>query len=411
MKARLRLSKFTKIFIGLSIVGPLILLSYELQIKPYLAQREAENYVRPTPDPRLPLAERLVHPWSEGGPYENALLELAKLDQSAQRALVPSLIAALNVTSPPISRVRAARALSTLGPAVAGESVGDIAELLRSDDDLTWKQAAWFALPEMGVLAAGPVLKIMKGEKDPNIRRHGAHAIQAVGKKNREALLVVLEQIVPLIQDPDPVVVELIAIGLGEIGPAAKLVVGPVTERLRQPDFSGRSGIHCSLIRLLGEIGPVTASALPTLMELVKTSSDEDVREEIVRVYPKIFPASDESNESFFREFYYAFPSATEGLAFCAQKLEDDNAWIPAAEVLVRADALVLPTLRQGLGSANPKIRCRVLEVLEKRHETKLSSQVRGLLKDKASCNSEEQDSDTVASFARRTLARLLAPR
>jgi HEAT repeat protein len=229
-------------------------------------------------------------------------------------AAVPELTALLGDTKHSHLLIQTLLALASIGPA-AQSAAHQIKPLLNSPTDATVPVAAAYALGSISAQDADAELRGALEKDDPYLQMIAAWALAKLHSDDRDAEKLAVEKLtqglknenptirtaaakslqslqpppemiwpalVPLVNDPDPVVqahvIETIA-GLGEF------VVPNVSRALQDPKFRGPA------IRVLAKLGPKASGAVQALIDAANGANPE-IRTEIQLTLAAIGPAA-----------------------------------------------------------------------------------------------------------------------
>jgi HEAT repeat protein len=287
-------------------------------------------------DQAVPLLEEALK--SENARYW-ALLALADMGPKAAAA-ADGITAALGDEKPEI-RMQAAMALGAIG--AEARTAGPALVKALDDEQPSVRYGAAYALGKVGDRRAGAALQktaasddemlsmisnwaiAQMNPNDPAIVRHAAEAIiKALESKNPHVRAGAVRALVELkappeltapaferaISDVDPGVIANTMDALVALGPKA---VPRVAGALKSPK------LHMFSARILQRIGPDAASAVPQLIEALKTTDDVAFRREVNFALAAIGPASvsavpDLAKTFDSEELAYAQPSAAYAL-------------------------------------------------------------------------------------------------
>lgn len=236
------------------------------------------------------------------------------------KTAIPALIEALKDSHAPM-RLEAASALGWFrkdGKTI----VPPLVEALK-DSESSVRASVAFSLGLMGAEAkpAVPLLiESLKGKAkgkdlfDDLVRRNAARALGRITKGSDVAVAA----LVAALKDPGLEVPEFATLALGDIGPAAKDAIAPLTERLKDDKksrlrilaaaslaridpkliktalpilleglHSPESAVRSSAVDALGDLGPLSKAAVPDLLNLLK-DKDASLRDRAGRALRRI---------------------------------------------------------------------------------------------------------------------------
>lgn len=210
-------------------------------------------------------------PWPVDNP--RALLAVRGIEEVATRT-VPTLQRQLRSPNPE-QRTQAAVALGQIaeaGSSAAKDAVPDLLRVVREDADDLARRKALEALGKIGAPRREDVQVLIDGLKQTGAveaRRYCARALGLLGHEGRPGLHALLDaardRAVPLRQE--------VAAALGKLGPDTKEQVFPVLhELLKDADGDVRRAATEGLTAL---VGALSASDLPTLVEMLKQDNPE----------------------------------------------------------------------------------------------------------------------------------------
>jgi HEAT repeat protein len=230
------------------------------------------------------------------------------------KSAVPALTEVLKRDNVDLQRA-AVSALGSIGPE-AKAAVPTMIPLLDSEDFHT----QYFTERALGAIgpearSAVPALRRKLKEGAPSVRRHAATALGDIGPDiGKEGLQSLLDAL----KDPLQPIREDAVIALGKLGPFAQPAIPAIEEATVQDTIGARAQAAKSLwlltgktdiavpalieeldefrkpivaAKILGEIGPPAAAAVPTLTERLK-SKDEEIRLCAARALGHIGPAA-----------------------------------------------------------------------------------------------------------------------
>ncbi|MBI3857644.1 MAG: HEAT repeat domain-containing protein [Planctomycetes bacterium] len=202
-------------------------------------------------------------------------------------------VAELEDPKPPV-RVQAGLALAEIGPA-AREAEAGIVKALK-DKDAEVRHAAILALGSIGAEGTGAIDGLAQALFDENwfVRFSAAQALQKFGPGAKAAAPALVRALQPVdgVKDFRPIRCGAAMVALSRIDPAAKELEGAmalVVQKLLNYEGDGSDGARAIGAEMLGDCGPVAASALPALLKRLK-DEEGDVRVKAAEALIKIAP-------------------------------------------------------------------------------------------------------------------------
>ncbi|QGJ71165.1 Hypothetical protein PBC10988_28680 [Planctomycetales bacterium 10988] len=229
-----------------------------------------------------------------------AIDELADYGAQAKPAIRP-LIRVLNGGDEE-AQWRAARTLGSIGPD-AEPAIDALAKALKSDSTLVKAQSA-FALGRIGKASAKVAPELAEAFTDENalVRRAVLRALTNI----RPGPKVMIPLMAQAMQKADPAHIVPILQTLSEFG---EEVVPPLTEALKE---EGEARYWALIV--LADIGPDARAAVPALVEVLKSSEDEQIRLRTLLALAAIGPAAEEAVPAIIT----SMEKDTVGNSFCA---------------------------------------------------------------------------------------------
>jgi HEAT repeat protein len=175
--------------------------------------------------------------------------------------VLPSLVEALKDKDPDV-REAAAYAIGNIGPA----AIGVVPSLIKAlkDENPDVREAAIYALGGFGSAAASAIPALIKALKDKSwvVRVAAANTFEEMGPQAKAAVPALSKAL----KDKHPFVQEAAAISLGTMGPEAKAAV-PALAKALEDEYSM---VREAAARALGNIGPAAKGAVPALIKTLE---------------------------------------------------------------------------------------------------------------------------------------------
>jgi HEAT repeat protein len=208
---------------------------------------------------------------------QNAAWALGQIGPSGVETAVPDLLKLLKDDDAMVRR-DTAQALGN-GGAVARDAVHDLTSAVH-DSDLLVRRYATVALGKLGSAAepAVPVLVGVLDDKSANaeLQREALLAICQIGGTNAPEILPALRK---ALRDEDPLLREVAAGALLNLGEAAMPALPDLIPLLKEPEFRIRRNATLVLDRLLPKSeGAVARRAVPGLLHILENEQSADLR-------------------------------------------------------------------------------------------------------------------------------------
>ncbi len=283
-----------------------------------------------------------------------AAMILGQMGPAAKPA-VDALIAAIDEKNETVKR-DVIVALALIGPEAKPASTKLMA--LLEDPDAAARPAAAFALGKIGEKRAIPLLeRTAKVPGNPRLQLACAHALITLDPKNEKYITLAVPRFMNGLDSELPLVRREVAEALGAIGTKAKSAVPKLTERLQKDEDES---VRDQILATLAEIGPDSAEATSTIIELLKSNVPR-LRYTAVFALGRIGPAAKD-----------AMPELRKNLREDDQFLQLLSAWamvqIGAADGDVGREAA--PFLLKGVDHPNPQVRLEIVDALDKSGRT-----------------------------------------
>jgi HEAT repeat protein len=221
------------------------------------------------------LRRALAH--SDARVRQNAAWALGQIGASGVEAAVPALKKLLKDGDAMVRR-DTAQALGN-GGAVSRDAVHDLTNTLH-DDDLLVRRYATVALGKLGSVAE-PAVPVLVGILDdrsanPELQREALLALCQIGGTNAPEILPALRK---ALRDEDPLLREVAAGALINLGDAAMPALPEVIHLLGEKEFRIRRNATLVLDRLLPRAdGQVARRAVPGLLHMLENEESADLR-------------------------------------------------------------------------------------------------------------------------------------
>jgi HEAT repeat protein len=271
-----------------------------------------------------------------------ALLAVGEMGPQAGTA-VPALVKALGDDRPEV-RLQAAIALGEIGPD-AKSAVGAITKLL--DDPLTpVRSAATFALGKIGDTAASPALVKAEQAEEPFVKVLATWALAKLHPSDEQRAAKAIELLVQTLADKNRETSQLAAKALEDLRPGTELLRPTVDKLLgSKPEVAERvlaaysslgggavphatSGLsdpqrRVRSLQILARIGPEAVSAVPPLVELLK-SGDAATKTEVLYTLGAIGPGAGAAAGPIAEQLADNDPRVAQAAAIALGKLGPD---------------------------------------------------------------------------------------